>query len=106
MFSAEAPSNFIRKVGKHNLGTPTMRLFPTHNLSFPHPSKPTTPNTKSLKKTAPSFFYYQGITIKKSFTILRINTKHSNQSRPYIHLHVKLTKHSKSYAKGQKHLSK
>lgn len=63
LLSAGAPSNFVRTLGKYNLGTPTMRLFPIH-FSFPHPSKPTTPNTKSLQKTAPRFLYCQGITKK------------------------------------------
>lgn len=63
LFSAGTPSNFVRTLGKYNLGIPTMRLFPTH-FSSPHPSKPTTPNTKSLKKIAPGFLYYQRITKK------------------------------------------
>lgn len=59
--NAETPSDFIRKAEEHNLEHPLWDYCFQDILSSPHPSKPTTRNTKSLN-IAPSFFHYQGIT--------------------------------------------
>lgn len=82
------------------------------NIFFPLPTQVNQPHVtlNPLTILSQSFFYYQGITQKtnkqktKSLTILNISWKHS-ESRPTLQTPtMKLTKHSKSFADGQKHL--